>query len=106
MPSASPLLQNHAGLIVWFQVSYLLLADISSGSFFCQYLSVFISSFSTQDNAPHSTLDLPAFERSPAAAGELILGFDFMLCIFVHFDPGLGLFGEVEYFSWVDYTFL
>jgi hypothetical protein len=35
-------------------------------------------------------------KRSPATAGEHIGRADLVLCVFVHFDPRFGLFGEVE----------
>ena len=44
-------------------------------------------------------LYLPAFERSPATAGELLGRADFVFSVFVHFDPCFGLFGEVEDFA-------
>ncbi len=82
------------------------LTNIPSITFFCQHLPIFKRDPAAQDNLSHPALDLPPLERSPAAAGEVVRGFDLVFGGLVYFDPGFGLFGEVEDFSWVDDGFL
>lgn len=81
-------------------------SHIPSITFLCQNLPVLKSDLSAQHDLPHFASDLPPFERSPVAAGELASGFDLLFGGLVHFDPCFGLFGEVEDFLWVDNTFL
>lgn len=58
-----------------------------------------------QDDAGHAALDLPALEGSPAAARELVGGANLIFGFLVHFDPGFGLVGEVEYFLGISVHF-
>jgi hypothetical protein len=85
-------LELHSGKVLH---SYLL-SDTHSITRFDQDLPIFKGGLSAQDDPPHPTLDLPAFEGSPAAASELILRSDLVCRVLVHFDVGLRLFGEVE----------
>ena len=82
------------------------LPNIPSISLFRQHLPILKRDLAPQDNLSHFAFDLPALEGSPAAAGELVSGFYFVFGGLVHFDPGFGLFGEVEDAARVDDTLL
>jgi len=55
-----------------------------------------VGGLTVQDNLHDSAFYFPAFEGCPAAAGELVGGMDLIGCLFIHFNPGLRLFGNVE----------
>ncbi len=68
--------------------------------------SIFKGGFPAQDNFLNPALDFPALEGSPAAAGVLIGGLDFIGRILVHLNPGLRLLGQMEDPAGIDNRFL